>query len=168
MKTLDLVSNVPPYTRMHRMALLLLLLLISAAMVSCKKDRLEGDAATLVGTWQWLHTEAVKNHCDDESGWLFEALENATADNQYALEFLAKGKVIFTHNEGVVWRNRLVIATVEELDGLPYDQRFVLLMNNRTEDPLELWINGDSLMLHDYPKDTDQPCEERFNYFVRR
>lgn len=143
------------------------LLVLVICFGGCKKDRLEGDAAALIGTWEWQTTSEVTNHCDPESLWTSTVIDASGDGNRYTLEFLERGKVIFSHNDGVVWKHRIVLNTVESSEDEAYDRHFVIWLNNRSNDELELWLREDTLMLNDYPKDTEADCVERFNYFLR-
>ncbi len=136
-------------------------------LFSCKKDKLEGDAAMLLGKWNWTSSTLVSNYCDPDSSWIRKIDSESNEASNYSLEFLEKGKVIFRHNGGKVWNNRLVFESIEALNDSLYTHKFIIHLNNRSDEPMIIWLGQDHLMMHDYPKDTDQECEEMFNHFVR-
>lgn len=144
-------------------ALILGLLTLSA----CKKDKLEASRAILTGTWNWTESYQIDNYCADDSLWNYELIDSEDANTRYTLEFLEKGKVIFSHNDGEIWKKRIVFETEETIDNGPYDYHFVMLLNNKPDESLEVWVGQDSLLINDYPKDTDLECNEVFNHFTR-
>jgi hypothetical protein len=134
---------------------------------SCKKDKLEGDTAILEGKWNWTASYLVPNRCDVDSNWIYTLKDSVTENSTYSLEFLAKGKLIFRHNDGTVWNQRLIFESKEEVNDPTYDYRFLISLDGKTNDPMTIWVGSDSLLVNDYPKDTDVDCEEMFNHFVR-
>jgi hypothetical protein len=137
------------------------------AVPACKKDQLEGQMATLKGKWEWTETFEVRNYCDLDSLWNYQQIDYSRANNQFTMEFQEKGKLIFYHNDAVLWKERIVFDSEEQIQQNKYTDHFVILLNNNPKDRMEVWVGPDSLLLNDFPKDADQECSEMFNHFIR-
>lgn len=144
------------------------MLALALTLFSCKKDKLKGDTAILKGTWNWINTQEVSNYCDADSLWQYSYIDSSDTGSTYALEFAEKGKVTFTHNGGTVWKDRIVFAEKNPINQASYSMHFIIHINNNDNNVLELWVGEDSLLVNDYPLDTDVNCKERFNHFVRQ
>lgn len=137
------------------------------SLAACEKDKLEGEMSILIGTWNWTETYEVSNYCDADSLWNYQRIDSTHANNEYALEFLEKGKMIFYTNEAVIWNERVVFESTNVVGNGPYDYHFVILPNNNPNDKMDVWVGQDSLLLNDFPLDTDDNCSEMFNHFAR-
>lgn len=146
---------------------IIVLILGVFTLTCCKKDKLDGTRSILTGTWNWTETYQVNNHCADETQWNYELIDSDGSGNSYSLEFLEKGKVIFSHNDGEIWKKRIVFDTEEKIENGHYTYHFIMFLNNRSEETLEVWVGQDSLLVNDYPKDTDLNCNEMFNHFTK-
>jgi hypothetical protein len=145
-----------------------ILFLCLIAVSACKKDKLEGERSILIGTWNWTETYEVSNYCDTDSLWNYQLIDSARADSRFALEFLEKGKVIFYTNNAVIWKERVVFESKDVIGKGPYAYHFVILPNNNSNDIMDVWVGQDSLLLNDFPKDTDDKCAEMFNHFIKQ
>lgn len=146
---------------------LLLLFCCVIAFSACKKDKLEGEMSILIGSWNWTETYEVGNYCDTDSLWNYDLVYSTQTDNTYRLEFLEKGKVIFYHNSGIIWNDRVVFESKNMIGDEPYEYHFVILRNNNTNEKMDVWVGQDSLLMNDFPKDTDENCSEFFNHFIK-
>ncbi|MBC8146567.1 MAG: hypothetical protein H8E98_01110 [Bacteroidetes bacterium] len=146
----------------------LILFFCVIAVAACKKDKLEGDMSILIDKWNWTETYEISNYCDNDSLWNYQLIDWAQTNNKYALEFLEKGKVIFYINNGVLWKERVVFESKNVIGNGPYEYHYVILLNNNTNDKMDVWVGQDSLLLNDFPKDTDKNCSEMFNNFIRQ
>ena len=146
------------------------LFIVLLTLVSCKKDKLEGDSSILVGTWSWTETYTVSNHCDAEMSWNYVLTDSSETGSTYAVLFVENGKVEFYHNGGKINTNRIVFndAGKETFTSGPYDYKFEIFTNNNSDDTMRVWVGQDSLLINDFPKDTDASCEEQFNHFVKQ
>ena len=135
-------------------------------LISCKKDKLEGDTALLIGTWNWHTTVQVNNYCEDDSLWTYTSVDSAYDNNNYSIEFLEKGKVKFYHNGGLLFNDRIVFQEKEVIDEPPFKLKFKIYLNNKESDPMEGKASNVVLRLYDFPKDINSPCEEYFNSFI--
>jgi hypothetical protein len=143
------------------------LALLGFFLLSCKKDKLDGDSSILTGTWEWTETYKVPNLCDADSMWNYTKIDSSYTDNTYSLEFIEKGKVKFIHNDGIINTNRIVFSSKDEIANSTFQFRFIIHLNNKSDNTMEVLVGSDSLLVNDFPKDTDEPCEELFNYFVK-
>ncbi len=137
------------------------------ALTACEKDMLEGETSILIGTWNWTETYEVTNHCNTYSLWKYQLIDFAQTDKNFSLEFFEEGKVIFYNNDAILWKERIVFESENIIDNAPYEYHFVILLNNNSNDKMDVWVGQDSLLLNDFPKDTDKKCSEMFNHFVR-
>ena len=138
------------------------------AVAACEKDKLEGDMSILTGEWNWTETYKVSNYCDPESLWDYQLVDSARTGNKFSLEFLEKGRVIFYDNGGLLWNDRIVFESKDLIVDSPYEYHFVILLNNNASDKMDVWVGQDSLLLNDFPKDTDDNCTRMFNHFTRK
>ncbi|MEX1001737.1 MAG: hypothetical protein WDZ35_06445 [Crocinitomicaceae bacterium] len=65
-------------------------------MFSCKKDKLEGDSAILIGEWKWVYSNEIKNTCNPPS-YQVNITPNSI-NSTFKIGFLKKGKVEFFQN----------------------------------------------------------------------
>lgn len=138
------------------------------ALSACEKDELEGEMSILTGTWNWTETYRVNNYCDTDSLWNYQLIDSDKEDNSFALEFLEKGKVIFYFNDAVLWNERVVFESKNMIGNGSYEYHFVILLNNMSSNKMDVWVGQDSLLLNDFPKDTEVNCFEVFNHFIRQ
>lgn len=129
---------------------------------------LEGETSILIGTWNWTETYAVTNHCDPDSLWKYQLIDFAQTDKNFSLEFFEEGKVIFYNNDAILWKERIVFESENTVKNAPYNYHYVILLNNNSNDKMDVWVGQDSLLLNDFPKDTDDNCSEMFNHFIRQ
>lgn len=147
--------------------IILLLISASAILSSCKKDKLQGDAEILVGKWNWVYTQRITNTCNSGASWVYSNFDSSSSNNNYTIEFFSKGKVEFYHNKSFLWRHRIVFEMKETIVDGPYTLRFRIRLDNREGNILEGYVGQDSLRLPDFPYDTDNSCELRYNHFIR-
>jgi len=122
----------------------------------------------LIGTWNWTETYEVRNYCDADSLWNYHLIDATQTDNKYKLEFLEKGKVIFYTKDAIISRERVIFESKNTIENGSYEYHFVILLNNNSSDKMDVWVGQDSLLLNDFPKDTDNNCSEMFNHFIRQ
>lgn len=146
----------------------LILFFCVIAVSACEKDKLEGEMSILIGTWNWTETYGVRNFCEPDSLWNYQLIDSDQRDNKYTLEFLEKGEVIFYNNDRILWKERVVFESKNVIANGPYEYYFVILLNNNTNDKMDVWVGQDSLLLNDFPKDTDDYCSQMFNHFIRQ
>ena len=136
-------------------------------MIACKKEELVGDSVILKGNWKWVSTDQVTNTCEHDSLWIFTAFDSSYTNNEFSVEFLEKGKIYFSHNGGVIVKNRIVFESKKEVVLDVYTLQFSIKLNNDEGDIMEGLVGANDLLLFDYPKDSDNSCETRYNYFVK-
>lgn len=67
----------------------------------------------------------------------------------------------------ILWKKRVVFESKNVIGNSPYEYHFVILLN-KTNDKMDVWVGQDSLLLNDFPKDTDDNRSEMFNHFIRQ
>lgn len=136
---------------------------------SCKKEKLEGDYAILIGNWDWTHTNKLTNACDDSTLWNIVQDDTTEEGSTYSLLFEEKGIVTFNHNGGKINHNRIVLESIDPLSAtyLPFEYNFYLKLNNKDDKVMAGLVGANNLMIYDFPKDTDNSCETMYNYFVK-
>lgn len=134
---------------------------------SCQKDKLVGDAGLLIGKWNWTASYLVPNHCEVDSNWIYRLQDTVAEGLTYALDYEEKGKLIFSHNDGEIWNKRIVFLEQVPIEDPSFSHRFTIILNNQIDDKMELLVGKDTLMCYDFPKDTDEECEEMLNYFEK-
>jgi hypothetical protein len=95
-------------------------------------------------------------------------IDFAQTDKNFSLEFFEEGNVIFYNNDAILWKERIVFESENIVKNAPYNYHYVILLNNNTNNKMDVWVGQDSLLLNDFPKDTDDNCSEMFNHFIRR
>ncbi len=139
-----------------------LIILIVFILIACKKDRLKGDSAFLVGKWQWVYTNHKYGWCEGNN---FD--ENLSPDSEgvnYSLSFAKNGKIFFFKNEEQIEATRLVFDSFKFSDGY---YSFVILLNNDSNKKLSGYGNGTSMNFGYFPFDGIDGCEDYDNYFVK-
>lgn len=116
----------------------------------------------------WTETYEVGNYCDADSLWKYQLVDSTQPDNTFAIEFLEKGKVIFYTNNAIIWNKRVTFESKKMIENVSYDYHFAILLNNNPNDKMDVWVGQDSLLLNDFPKDTDDMCSEMFNHFIKQ
>ena len=134
-------------------------------LMSCKKDKLEGDKEILIGKWKWEKTLYESYNCQNCCP-VNDTLIPTNAN--YEIEFIRKGKVKFYKNEVITSEQIIVFDDFYKLDG---NDVFDIHLN---DDPTMrllgiIYGNGDSLYTWDYPyKANNDPCDEEYlNYFYK-
>ena len=145
------------------MRLIFLIFLVS--LLSCKKDKLEGDTAILIGKWKWIYTYADGAGVPD----YFE-YPSALGKN-FSIEFLEKGCIYF-YEDGKVEKKRRVI-----IDRIQCQPNQILLISlessKRKENGLAAFLydrDTDTLEIqHTFPFESTNnvPSYTMYNYFIR-
>ncbi len=122
----------------------------------------------LIGRWNWTDSYKVSNHCEIDSLWDYQLIDFTHANNKYALEFLENGRVIFYTNDAIIWKDRVTFKSKNVIEDGPYEYHFVIQLNNNDNNEMDVWVGQDSLLLCDFPKDTEENCSEIFNHFIKQ
>jgi hypothetical protein len=145
-----------------------LLMLSFFSFFSCKKEKLKEDGEVLIGKWKWTYSSVnVNGLCYNNSGSsgissYFATINPTTENTIYYIEFLEKGKIIFSEENTVLSEEKILW----EMSEISADKCFYELYFDK-EIKLDGIINQDTLMenrLFPFP-DTD--CDDYTNFFVR-
>jgi hypothetical protein len=142
---------------------ILLLVVCSLVIASCKKDKLEDGKENLIGSWNWIYTQHTSGWCQYDA--FYETETPTTVGKNYRVEFLKKGKVNYYEDDKLTERHRIVFNYFEQgADGASY---FYFYLDNNLEQGMGGSIHGDTLHF-DYPLvESDPNCENYLNCFVR-
>jgi hypothetical protein len=78
-------------------------------LFSCAKDKLFGDKAVFVGTWNWSYTIHRGNYCE---GFSFQdTLNPITEEANFSMEFYKNGKVAFFKDLLKISEHRVVFGS---------------------------------------------------------
>ena len=136
-------------------------------LVSCRKDKLEGDKEILEGKWKWVYSYKVNL----SPYIILDTIYNINGSTNYSMDFMKKGKVEFNNN-GVVTKKRVVFKEFTNVSDDNY--KVDIYLNNKNEDLFEGYlISNDTFTTRCYfPSDIQ--CGEELggihyynNYFVR-
>ncbi len=150
--------------------LTIVLLLI---LCSCAKDKLFGDKAVLIGTWNWTETKHTYGICE---GYTSSAtLTPETEGISYTMEFYEKGIVKYFENEQLIGSDRLVFVEYgDSCNGsLSNYLNFKIYLNNNSED-LSSYFSGcvcDTAIqvLRGFPFDSyEDGCEFYSSHFIKQ
>lgn len=130
---------------------------------ACKKDKLSGDGGSLIGKWNWVHTEHISGWCIDSP--IYQTIYPSDTTITFTLEFIEKGKITYFENGNLVLTDRIVFEYFES-DGQG-GYFFYIKLDNKDDKILEGSISADTLRVN-YPLvETDPDCENYLNFFVR-
>lgn len=136
--------------------------------LGCKKDKLKGDSAILIGKWKWVETRIEQS--GTITGTFF--INPSTEGKNFSIDFLKKGCIVYYENGSKTYRKRLVLNEFSSRSNQIYF--FEIYPDNKTDD----FLNG---FLYDRVMDTleiqsgypyvntneDGTAKAYFNYFVR-
>jgi hypothetical protein len=146
-------------------------LFILIVAISCKKDKLVGDKEIFLGDWVWhysIHSGNVSCGSTTFSKTIYPQNE------EFSMNFLKKGVVLFYKNNNEVDKKRIVFEYFEERDiyFLTNAKNFTIDLNNSDKyDNMGGYINSDTMVLINYfpyKYEGEYNCETYLNYFVRK
>jgi len=145
------------------------LFLVFILLISCKKDKLDGDSEILVGKWHWVYTIYEYDKCQQNGGYV-KTLNPTTENTTYQMEFFKKGKVKFYENEIEKSEFRLVVPNFAAWNGYQtfYDNmfRFSIFLDNDKNKEFSGLVSKDSILTYHRPYYTaDSPCNDYVNYW---
>ncbi len=145
----------------------LLIFLSSFALLSCKKDKLEGEKTVLIGKWAWDYTYHSYNWCTYDNQGITELLTPVNTTNTYTIEFLEKGKLLLYKNDVLLQEKRIVFKYFKTDPAGMYNVG--LKLDDDENDIFSLLlIDENSIFTTHFPySDEKEPCETNDNYFIR-
>lgn len=148
------------------MRLILSIAIVITLLMSCKKDRLDGDKSVLIGEWKWVSTEHITY--DTWASNDTTILTPSSVGNDYYMEFLKKGKLIFKNNNDS-WKDRIVFAKYAGSSIYPGYDYFGLFLNNDHHFVFQGVVNTDTLIVYHNPILDYQVSDtaSSISYFIR-
>jgi len=68
----------------------LIILMLLGALLSCKKDKLEGERAILEGKWEWVYSVKTTSFHSPSASAQVDTIYAGQSSSSYALEFSRK------------------------------------------------------------------------------
>ncbi len=109
--------------------------MLLGALLSCKKDKLEGERAILEGRWEVKYF--IKKHKSLLTGStsIVDTLYPMEIGHSFAFEFLKKGILRQESDGELIRKDRVVFdAFNEELPNSEYDYLCIIRLNNKEDD----------------------------------
>lgn len=137
--------------------LLAIALILPFVLLSCKKDKLEGDRSILEGKWEWIYAIKTKLYTNGSPS-ISDTINSSDVSSTFGLEFLSKGKVRFIENEEIREEYRTVFYAFKN-DGICQNAfggeayQYIIRPNNEEEIHFNGCVSIDTLTFHqrDFP-----------------
>lgn len=145
---------------------------ISVITLSCAKDKLFGDKALLIGTWEWTQTHHIYDICEGFTS--SEILTPETEGISFSMEFFENGIVKFYQNNKLLSKERIVFSTFSKDCGVDYEDYllFNIRLNNGTEQSDDFRgcvCETEIFVLRGFPFDVyEKDCETYRSYFIKQ
>lgn len=146
---------------------ILTLNLLILIFVSCKKDKLNGDKAILIGKWNWIHSEHKYGFCQNDN--FEEILSPSTEMLNFSVEFFKNGKLqVKKDNKGGI-KYRIIFTDHQTI----YEEHYfrIILDNDDTKELNVIFSSNTLRILSDdinIPFETDYGCENYRNFFIKQ
>lgn len=127
---------------------ILVAIFCSLLIFSCKKDKLSGDKALLIGEWKWISTEYISYNVWAGNDTM--QLTPLSEGNNHYLTFEEKGKLKFK-NDHDQWRKRIVFAKYAGSGHHPGYDYFGIFLNNDHHFLFQGVVNEDTIILYHSP-----------------
>ncbi len=102
-------------------------------LLSCKKERLDGEYSILVGQWELAYV--VETTVSTNWGTTHDTTFAINIQDQYTLEFLKEGKLSQIKNGESTQEDRIVFEVfIDEPASSEYSKMFVIRLNNADDD----------------------------------
>jgi cbb3-type cytochrome oxidase subunit 3 len=153
------------------MRYMILLIGVVFFIFSCKKEKLEGDKAIFIGTWNWIYSSHSYGICDGDN--FFETLTPESEDKKFSLEFYEKGIVKFLEDEKVLKSYRIIFSNFGENCGGEYSEyiSFDIHLNNKDSDSFYIYgcvSPSEIVFTKGFPyMMIDVNCEIYTNHFIK-
>ncbi|MCJ8290348.1 MAG: hypothetical protein HRT58_11845 [Crocinitomicaceae bacterium] len=127
-------------------------LILLALLFSCKKDKLTGDRAILIGQWEWIYSIKKYNYYSPPFGSFEETILPSSVSNSYSLEFFEKGKVKYLENNNAVDGYRIAFSTFSGTGSCPVfmsgGHEFSIDLDNDQDNFINGCVNSDTLLFY--------------------
>jgi hypothetical protein len=92
--------------------LFLISLILLLGIVSCKRDKLEGERSILEGKWEWVYTIRTESYYNGAPASV-DTITEVSSPSTYAIEFSDKGSFFIIENEEIKEEYRTVFYLFE-------------------------------------------------------
>ena len=115
-------------------------------LVSCKKDKLEGDYSILQGRWEWIGSDETRIN-KATNATTFNFIPSSSDQNFYEMEFERKGYLSIFKNDNLEKEYRVVTSLFEEdfCNDLTNCDYISLHLNNRDDRTMTIFMNEDTM-----------------------
>lgn len=143
------------------------IVLIVAAFISCKKTKLKGDFAPLVGNWEWQYTVKYDDGCNIFN---YDSLitHSPSIDGfTYTLEFKKKGILILKKNGKKEECYRLVLQE-KEMSGIY--KNYGCKLNNKDNHQVRFRVYNGRMLTEYFPEgvlDGPDGCQSITSVFTK-
>jgi hypothetical protein len=141
-------------------------------MLSCKKEKLEGDKEIFIGSWNWEYSNHEYGWCDNQQ--FTEIITPSTENKTFTIEFVKKGCVYFYEDNKLKQSYRVVFSQFQGnllCSGMNDSNKFGVQLDNNDENVLFGCINKDTMRLGNFSDFifSDEPgCEDYDHYFIKQ
>ena len=125
----------------------IILLALLSMVVSCKKDKLNGNYSILEGDWRWNYT--VRKTYTSATSYFTDTIRSSNSQINYALNFAKKGKLSLledgekTHCYRIVFD---VFTSSGSCGNITNAHTFGIRLNNKDDQSFIGCVNSDTLL----------------------
>jgi len=134
-------------------------------LLSCKKDKLEGDKSVLIGKWEWDYTYNNHDWSKELPQGIKDTLTPINTNTNYSIEFLEEGKIVFYKNDAVVKEKRIVFNYFKLSVSGNYNVS--LYLDNDDTDEFFFVLDENIIYNYQFPY-VDEPLNINTNYFIKQ
>ena len=149
---------------MLRLAVIFVCILFVMSCNKYKPDKLDGDLAYLVGTWNWDSTHYEHNWCTGST--LEELIYPEDDENHFSIVFTEDGFVSFYLNDSLLYNKGVTKNSfTEKEDGTKHA---VFHLDGNAEDIIAIIGDVTASRITHFPFNENDPgCEDYDNYFSK-
>ncbi|MBK6524611.1 MAG: hypothetical protein IPG07_03085 [Crocinitomicaceae bacterium] len=133
-------------------------------------NKISGDTAIVLGTWDWIYTDHDYGWCDGDS-W-FEVLTPMTEEVEFTLEFIEQGLVFFYKNDSMISEQRISFNYVKPAPPGCSLTTSELLININLDGlkNMSCCVSADSMTcsFSGFIFKAEQGCESYTNFFLKQ
>ncbi len=110
---------------------LVIIILSSCILSSCRKDKLKGDAEVLVGEWEWIETK--RSIQMGAGGPVIDDYNTpASIGKTYTITFYKKGKIEIKRDDETIYKKRTIVEYFQVGDS-SHNKSWVFKITNLTD-----------------------------------
>lgn len=145
-----------------------IVLIMLVVFISCKKTKLDGDLAPLVGTWEWQYMAKYSDGCEQ---FLYDSLithSPALDGFTYSMEFEKKGLLVLRKNGKKEDCYRLVSTDIVSNN---FGTIFYFRLNNKKKRLTSFRLFNSVLTTTDFPEEVkfdEDGCQSIYSVFIKK